>query len=324
MSSPAGTVTLLFTDIEGSTRLLQQLGERYGSLLEAYRALLRAVFFEYSGLEVDTQGDAFFMAFTRATDAVLAAVAAQRFLVNQTWSDGLTVRVRMACTPANHRVLREGYVGLDVHHAARIMSAGHGGQVLLSQTTRDLVAQNLPEDVHLLDLGSHRLKDLQQPSRLFQLAIAGLQTDFPPLKTLDNSPNNLPLQPTPFIGREKEVAAVAALLHREKVRMVTLTGPGGTGKTRLGLQVAAELSTWFTDGVFFVNLASLHDPPFVIPTIAQALDLKETGEQPLLDQLQSFLRDNSSCYCWTILSRYWAPLPRSLNCCPSAHDCMCL
>src|SRR5437763_121258 len=265
---PTGTVTLLFTDIEGSTRLLQQVGHRYDDILTECRQLLRAAFHRWNGYEVDTQGDAFFVAFARATDAVSAAVEMQRALAAHPWPDSATVHVRMGLHTGEPQRSAEGYVGLDVHHAARIMSAGHGGQVLLSQTTRDLVEHTLPESVHLVDLGAHRLKDLQRPSKLFQLAIAGLPNDFPPLKTLDNSPNNLPLQPTPFIGREKEIATVVALLHREDVRLVTLTGPGGTGKTRLGLQVAAAVSDWFADGVFFVNLAPLSDPELVIFAVA--------------------------------------------------------
>jgi predicted ATPase/DNA-binding CsgD family transcriptional regulator len=258
---PTGTVTLLFTDIEGSTYLLQRLGERYPDVLAECRGLLRAAFHQHHGYEVDTQGDAFFVAFERAIDAVSAAIATQWVL------------------------------GLDVHRAARIMSAGHGGQVLLSQTTRDLVEHALPEGVYLKDLGAHRLKDLQQPSHLFQLIMAGLPIDFPPLRTLDIQPNNLPIQPTPFLGREKEVAAVTALLRREDVRLVTLTGAGGAGKTRMALQVAAELSEAFPDGVFFVNLAPISDPELVIPTIAQVLDVKEMGEHSLLDLLKAFLRE---------------------------------
>src|SRR5205085_12372751 len=144
-----------------------------------------------------------------------------------------------------------------VHHAARIMSAAHGGQILLSATTRELVEHELPSEVSLRDLGEHRLKDLQRPSHLFQLVIADLPADYPPLKTLDSQPHNLPVQPTPLIGREREVAAVQQLLLREDVRLLTLTGPGGSGKTRLGLHVAAELSDHFTDGIYFVNLAPI-------------------------------------------------------------------
>jgi class 3 adenylate cyclase len=268
---PRGTVTLLFTDIEGSTRLLQQVGEEYTGVLEACRHLLRTAFQQYRGHEVDTQGDAFFVAFARATDAVAAAVAAQRSLAKPTWPKDVAVRVRMGLHTGEPQLSSEGYVGLDVHRAARIMSAGHGGQILLSQTTRELVEQHLPEGTSLRDLGAHRLKDLEHPSHLYQLVITSLPLDFPPLKTLDMHPNNLPVQLTPLIGREKEVAMAAQLLRRNDVRLLTLTGPGGTGKTRLGLQVAAELSDQFTDGVFFVNLAPINDPALVLFTIALTL-----------------------------------------------------
>jgi predicted ATPase/class 3 adenylate cyclase/DNA-binding CsgD family transcriptional regulator len=288
---PTGTVTLLFTDIEGSTRLLQQLGERYSSLLEECRHLLRVVFVQWNGHEIDSQGDAFFVAFARATDAVSAAVSAQHALFTHAWPEGVTMRVRIGLHTGEPVIASEGYVGLDVHHAARIMSAGHGGQVLLSQTVRDLVEHALPEGVSLIDVGAHHLRDLQQPGHLFQLVIAGLPAGFPPLKTLDAYPNNLPIQPTPLIGREQEVAAIAELMSREDVRLLTLTGPGGTGKTRLGLQVAAELSDRFADGVFFVNLAPLSDPELVIPATAQALDVKEIGDQPLLELLKASLRE---------------------------------
>ena len=184
----------------------------------------------------------------------------------------------------------EGYVGLDVHHGARIMSAGHGGQVLLSQTTRALVEHDLPEGVSLRDLGEYRLKDLQRPSRLYQLVIADLPADFPPLKTLDSRPHNLPVQFTQLIGREQEVATVQDLLQSEDVRLVTLTGPGGTGKTRLGLQVAAELCDLFTDGVYFVNLAPISDPNIVVPTIAQTLSIREVTSRSLPERLKEELQ----------------------------------
>ncbi|HEX6477945.1 MAG TPA: LuxR C-terminal-related transcriptional regulator [Ktedonobacteraceae bacterium] len=287
---PKGTVTLLFTDIEGSTRLLQHVSEGYTGLLEACRSLLRGAFQQWNGHEVDTQGDAFFVAFARATDAVAAAVASLRALESHAWPDGVTVRVRIGLHTGEPQRSSEGYVGLDVHRAARIMSAGHGGQVLLSQTTRDLVEHDLPTGVSLRDLGEHRLKDLQHPSHLYQLVIAGLPVDFPPLNTLNTHPNNLPIQPTPFIGREKEVAAVGQLLRREDVHLVTLTGPGGTGKTRLALQVAAELSDLFVDGISFVDLAPISDPALVIAAIAQSLSIREVGGQPLVERLKDELQ----------------------------------
>ncbi len=287
---PTGTVTLLFTDIEGSTRLLQQAGERYASLLEACRSLLRTAFLAYRGHEVDTQGDAFFVVFARTTDAVAAAVAAQHALFTHVWPEGVMVRVRMGLHTGEPQLSAEGYVGLDVHHAARIMSAAHGGQILLSQATRELVEHELPAEVTLRDLGEHRLKDLQRPTHLFQVVIADLPADFPPLKTLDNSPNNLPVQPTPLVGRMREVGAVYALMRRDEVRLVTITGPGGIGKTRLGLQVAAELSESFAGGVFFVDLAPLRDPSLVLSTIAQTLGIQEAAGQSLLERLKEGLR----------------------------------
>ncbi len=275
---------------EGSTHLLQQLGECYAGVLTECRELLRDAFSRHHGYEVDSQGDSFFVAFARATDAVSAVVAAQRAITTYPWLEGVAVRVRMGLHTGEPSLVTEGYVGLDVHHAARIMSAAHGGQVLLSQTTRDLVEHDLPDGVSLLDLGEHHLKDLQRPSHLYQLVIVGLPADFPPLKTLDSRPNNLPVQLTPLIGREKEVSAVQNLLQREDVRLVTLTGPGGTGKTRLGLQVAAELSDLFTDGVFFVNLAPVTDTALVVPAVAQTLGILESASQSLLERLKEQLQ----------------------------------
>jgi predicted ATPase/class 3 adenylate cyclase len=286
---PIGTITLLFIDIEGSTHLLQQLGDRYAELLTECRTLLRSAFHTYRGYEVDTQGDAIFAAFARASDALLAAVAAQRELATHSWPDAVAVRVRMGLHTGEPSRLAEGYVGLDIHYAARIMSAAHGGQVLLSRTTRDLVEHDLPEGVSLRDLGEHRLKDLEQPIPLYQLVIAGLPADFAPLKTLDSRSDSLPVQPTQLIGREQEVATIGQLLRREEVRLVTLTGPGGTGKTRLGIQVASELRDVFVEGVFFISLAPINDPMLVMPTIAQALGIRDRAEQPLSARLAEVL-----------------------------------
>jgi predicted ATPase/class 3 adenylate cyclase len=288
---PTGTITLFFTDMEGSTRLLQRLGEHYAAVLADCRQLLRQMFVQYNGHEVDTQGDAFFVAFARATDAISAAIDIQRALANHVWPDGSSVRVRIGLHTGEPMLTADGYIGMDVHHAARIMSAGYGGQILLSPTDHQLVEQHLPAGTYLQDLGEHRLKDLQRPSHLFQLSLKDLPANFPPLKTLDTHPNNLPIQPTPFIGREKEVAAVTRLLKRSEVRLVTLTGPGGVGKTRLSLHVAAELSDDFADGMFVVALAPLNDPTQVVPAIAQILAISEASDRPLFSLLQAFLKE---------------------------------
>jgi len=291
LAPPAGTVTLLFTDIEGSTQLLHQLGSEYSRALGEHQTLLRAAFAAHGGVEVDTQGDAFFVAFASAPAAVEAAALASRALAAHAWPEGTTLRVRMGLHTGTPRVVGDHYVGLDVHRAARIAAAGHGGQVLLSQTTHSLVEQALPGGMTLRELGAHRLKDLQQPERLYQLVLPGLPADFPPLKTLEIHQHNLPIQPTPLLGREDEVTALAALLRREEGRLVTLTGPGGIGKTRLALQVAAELVETFADGVWFVRLARLVDPTLVVPTIAQTLGLKELGSQSLAETLRTHLAD---------------------------------
>jgi predicted ATPase len=251
---PTGTVTFLFTDIEGSTRLLHELGDGYAGALGEHRRVLREAFARHHGVEVDTQGDAFFVAFARATEALAAAADAQHAL------EAGPVRVRMGLHTGEPQLTDEGYVGLDVHRAARISAAGHGGQVLLSQTTHEL----LGSDSDLRDLGTHRLKDLTAPERLYQLG----SDDFPPLRSLNQT--NLPLQPSPLVGRKEELKAVLELLHG--ARLLTLTGPGGGGKTRLAVQAAAEMAEEFSDGVWFVSLAALRDPDLIEPTIASTLD----------------------------------------------------
>ena len=288
---PAGTITLLFIDMEGSTRLLQQLGNIYPSVLADYRQLIRTAFGQWHGHEVDTQGDAFFVAFARATDAAAAAVAIQRALAAHRWPHDVTVKARIGLHTGERQLSPEGYIGVDVHHAARIMSAGHGGQIVLSHTTRELAEPHLPAGTSLLDLGEHRLKDLQRPSHLFQLSMADLPAEFPPLKTLEAHPNNLPIQPTAFIGREQVLGTLCELVRRPEVRLLTLTGPGGVGKTRLGLQVAAELSELFADGVYAVMLAPVSDPAWVVPAIAQTLSISEVSNQPLLPLLQTALKE---------------------------------
>jgi predicted ATPase/class 3 adenylate cyclase len=288
---PRGTVTFLFSDIEHSTRLLQRLGDRYAEVLAEYRRLLRETFQAWDGHEIDTAGDGFFVAFQGATHAVAAAVVTQRALAVHPWPESLPVHVRMGLHTGEPTLTASGYVGLDVHRAARICAAGHGGQTLLSQTTRTLVEYDLPAGVRLRDLGEHRLKDLQRPERLYQVVIPDLPSDFPPLQTLDSRSHNLPVQPTPLIGRERTSAAACGLLRRAEVRLLTLTGPGGTGKTRLGLQVAADLLEDFESGVFFVPLAAIRDPSLVASSIARTLGIQEKASQMLLDSLKESLQD---------------------------------
>ena len=262
---PSGTVTFLFTDVAGSTKLLSEHGAAYADLLGAHRVVVRAALSRHAGVEVDTQGDAFFAAFPRASDAVAAADEIRDGL-----GDG-PVRVRIGIHTGEPLVTPEGYVGLDVHRAARIAAAAHGGQVVLSQTTRDL----LDPGRQLRDLGVHRLKDLTEAERLFQLGSG----EFPPLRTLDQT--NLPVAASPLLGRERELEELVDRL--ESGRLVTITGPGGTGKTRLALQVAAELVGTVADGVFWVPLGALADSSLVASEIAQAIGAP--------DDLGAFLRD---------------------------------
>jgi predicted ATPase/class 3 adenylate cyclase len=286
---PTGTVTFLFTDIEGSTRLVQRLGERYPEVFERHCGILRKSFRDTGGREVGTEGDSFFIVFESAPAAVAGAVAAQRALSSYKWPQGGPVRVRIGLHTGEGTLGGDNYIGIDVNRAARVAAAGHGGQVLLSSATRELVEQALADGLGLRDLGEHRLKDLAKPEHLFQLVIPGLPNDFPAPRSLEARPNNLPLELTSFIGRKREIEEVRRAL--EECRLVTLTGPGGTGKTRLGLQVGAELLDRFEHGVFFVGLAPVYDPDLLSSTIARALGVSEVGARPIMDTLKEYLRD---------------------------------
>jgi predicted ATPase/class 3 adenylate cyclase len=274
---PSGTVTFLFTDIEGSTRLLHELGDRYVQVLAEHRRALRDAVAEHHGVEVDTQGDAFFVAFANASDAVAAAHAAQQALA------GGLVHVRMGIHTGEPTVTSEGYVGIDVHRGARVCAAGHGGQILISKATRDHVF----ETVELQDLGEHRLKDLRSPEWLFQVLAPDLEPRFPPLRSLSNT--NLPAQSSTFIGRERELVETRDVLGREDVRLLTLTGAGGTGKTRLAIRLAAEFVEQFKNGVFFVSLAPVSDPALVLGAVAQTIGAREAADESPLEALRRHL-----------------------------------
>ncbi|HEY6067671.1 MAG TPA: NB-ARC domain-containing protein [Gaiellaceae bacterium] len=275
---PTGTVTFLFTDVEASTRLLRDLGEeRYAVALAEHRRVVRAAFDRHGGVEVDTQGDAFFAGFPTAGGALVAAREITAAL------EGGPIRVRVGVHTGTPLLADGGYIGVDVHRAARIAAAGHGGQVLVSASTAALF-----DGSGLHDLGDHRFKDLAAPERVFQLG----DGDFPPLRTLYRT--NLPVPATSFLGRDEEVAETAQVLRRPEVRLLTLTGPGGTGKTRLALQAAAEAGDEFPDGVWWVPLAALAQAELVAVAVAQALEVTEEAGRSLEDTVSAHLAGKRS------------------------------
>jgi predicted ATPase/class 3 adenylate cyclase len=283
---PSGTVTMLFSDMEASTLLLSRLGERYVEALDAHRRLLRDAWRRWHGREMGTEGDSFFVVFETAADALHAAVQAQRALAAHEWPDGLPMRVRMGVhtgAPATHD---GGYVGIDVHRAARIASAAHGGQVVVSEATAGLVGRGAIVGLRLLDLGSHKLKDLPAPEHLFQIAGEDLRRDFPPLRSL-GAASGLPVPPTPLVGRDGELAELEALLRTPGVRLVTLTGTGGSGKTRLAIELAQRLTDAYPDGVYFVPLAAASTKEVMWTSLAAALDVPVADRMPprLFDHL---------------------------------------
>jgi predicted ATPase/class 3 adenylate cyclase/DNA-binding CsgD family transcriptional regulator len=293
---PTGTITMLFSDIEGSTVLLGGLGDRYGEALSAQRALLRAAFSACGGQEMGTDGDSFFVVFESARDAVRCCVAAQRALSAHDWPRGVAVRVRMGLHSGEPTRHEGGYIGLDVHRAARIAATAHGGQVVLSEATRLLAGSRLPADVSVRDLGFHRLKDIEAPERIYQLVAVGLQEQFPPLKSLGPRAatvgvtagvHGFPAVLTSFVGRSVELDKVADLLAR--YRMVTVTGPGGMGKTRLAGEVARRVADRFADGVWLAELAGVADPDLVPAAVAAALGIQHSGGGPVMEALAEVL-----------------------------------
>jgi class 3 adenylate cyclase len=290
----AHTLTFLFTDVEGSTLLWEKNAKAMSEALVRHDEILRTVIETYNGRVFKTVGDAFHAIFSTAPDALEAALEAQRSLLREEWEKTGPLRVRMALHTGAAEERAGDYFGPSLNRVARLLSAGHGGQILMSLTTEELVRDELPKGAGLRDLGERRLKDLFRPEHVFQVTASGLPTEFAPLLTLDARPNNLPAQPTPLVGRQREVAQVCERLRHPDVRLLTLTGPGGTGKTRLGLQVAAELMDEFENGTFFVPLASITDPTLVAPTIARALGLTETGDQTPEEPLEDYLRDRQT------------------------------
>jgi predicted ATPase/class 3 adenylate cyclase len=285
---PTGTVTFLFTDIEGSTRLTQRLGDAFPERLAAHHRILRLAIAENRGSVVSTEGDAFFAVFPVAGDAVRAAVAAQRALAAEAGETQARIRVRMGMHTGAAQLGGDNYTGLDVVRAARIMAAAHGGQVLLSDPTR-AVAGDLPGGVHLRQLGSYRLKDLPEPELLHQLEAVGLIADFPPLRALDVRRAHLPPDATTFVGREEELTEVADLIGVR--RLITLTGPGGTGKTRLAIRSAAQVADRFDHGAYFVSLMASVDAAAIPGAIATAIGLPEERDRGRAESLADWLRE---------------------------------
>ncbi|HUP00274.1 MAG TPA: tetratricopeptide repeat protein [Gemmatimonadota bacterium] len=287
---PSGTITFLATDIQGSTDLWERYRGLMPSVLDRHDDLLREAFESRGGHVFKNTGDGLFTAFAAAPPAVAAALAAQRALGSTEWPVPEPVRVRMAIHSGSAETRGGDYFGPPVNRVARILSAGHGGQILLSQSVERLASRQFPEGAALRDLGLRSLKDLTEPERLFQLVTADLPADFPPLKTLDARPHNLPAQTTPLIGRVREVEDVRGLIQEDAVRLVTLLGPGGTGKTRLGLQVAAELIDDYRDGVWLVNLAPVHDPQVLAATILKVWGESPGGDASAQEALEAYLR----------------------------------
>ena len=272
MGLPAGTVTLLFSDIEGSTRMVLRLGDTWVAVLEQHRALCREAWMSHGGHELGTEGDSFFVAFHSAGAAASAAVAAQQALLAAPWPPDVDLRVRMGLHTGTPTVHRDGYVGMDVHRAARIAGAAHGRQVLLSEATAERARPDLEESAALLDLGLHHLRDIPEPIRLYQLSARGMPARFAPLKSRGGA-GSLPAVAQPLVGREREVARLREMVSGPHPRLVTLTGPGGSGKTTLATIVASESAPRFADGVYFVSMVDARTDEDMWTALAGALEL---------------------------------------------------
>ena len=283
--------SFLFTDIEGSTRRWESHPDEMRAALARHDALVRAAVARTGGRVFKAIGDAFCAVFPSPAKALEGAVAIQRALAAEVWAAPGPLRVRAAIHMGAAEERDDDFFGPALNRVARLLSAGHGGQTLLSRAAADAVADALPTGVSLRDLGERRLKDLARPERIFQAAAADLPGDFPPLRTLDARPNNLPAQATTLVGREAELAQVRALLRRDGVRLLTLSGPGGTGKTRLALQAVAEMVDEFTHGVWFAALAPIRDPALGLPAVSAALGVQEAPGASPADTLKEFLRE---------------------------------
>ena len=270
---------MLFSDMEGSTRLLIQLGDAYADVLRAQRSIQREAYLRWHGREMGTEGDSFFVVFRSAGDAVNACLTAQRLLAAHEWPGGHPVRVRMGVHSGAPTPHEDGYVGIDVHVAARVAATAHGGQIVVSDATCRLVSGQLPTDAQLRSLGAHRLKDIEHPQVLHQLVAPGLDVDFPPLRSLGTR-TNLPRPFGELVGRDDELAHAVGMLARPDLRLLTLTGPGGAGKTRLALAVAEAVAAGYADGVYFVRLASVTDLDVMWTTIAEAMGLAGDSRAP--------------------------------------------
>src|SRR5215211_4869243 len=292
VAPPTGTVTFLFTDIEGSSRMWEKSPQTMRSALGRHDEILRSAIGAHGGYVFKTVGDAFCAAFPTAPEALEVALSAQRPLFAEEWpNERGELRVRMSLHTGAAEARGGDYFGPPLNRAARLLSAAQGGQVLFSVVTLELVKEQLPTGAELRDLGEHRLKDLIRPEWIFQLVARGLPAEFPPLRTLEGRLNNLPLQVTPLVGRERVVDEVRRRLLRPELRLLTLSGPGGIGKTRLALQAAAELLDEFQDGVFFVPLATVTDPQLVVSAVMGTLGVRETGDLSLVETLKRYLRD---------------------------------